>query len=226
MAWSESANAGAILPEQLAALRLRNRWSLAELSARTGLSRPYLSRLESGARQPSLGALLMLARAYETTMAALLDGGAPASAWPTVMRSNRAQIQKSNGLRYRSISSPGISAHLSALRVTVPHQRRQTSLSAHDGEELLYVLSGTLRLVLGSERYTLEPGDSAHFDSRIPHHVSAAGPADVEILLAAAPARTKAVEDAPLGSAAPRVAREPVKAAPLERPAVICPALE
>ena len=174
----------AIVPEQLARLRSQRGWSLAELAARTGLSRPYLSRLESGERQPSLGALITLARVYSTPLHSLVETQVSRTSSPVVLRGNRAQIQRSNGLRYRSISGGGL-GNINALHVTVPRRRPQPALSQHEGEELLYVLTGTLNLVFEKESYLLKPGDSAHFDSSLPHRLSANGSEDTEVLLIA-----------------------------------------
>ena len=139
-------------------LRVERGWTLAELSKLAGLSKPYLSRLESGQRQPSLAALLALARTYNTPLQSLLDTGTQAGASPVVIQGNRAQIQRGNGLRYRAISGGGALVNLSAVHVTVPRRRRQTALARHDGEELLYVLSGTLNLVFEHESHVLSPG--------------------------------------------------------------------
>src|SRR5580693_8872423 len=84
LAWTETKDGEVREPEQLARtsgtpiksdhsriaarlnrLRTERGWTLAELSRLTKLSKPYLSRLESGQRQPSLAALLALARTYE-----------------------------------------------------------------------------------------------------------------------------------------------------------------
>src|SRR5580704_8444325 len=174
-----------VLAARLGRLRIERGWTLADLSRLTGLSKPYLSRLESGQRQPSLAALLALARTYETPLQSLLESGALQGASPVVIQGNRAQIQRGNGLRYRAVSGGGAMVNLSAVHVTVPRRRRQTALARHDGEELLYVLSGSLNLVFEHEIHTLAPGDSAHFDAQVPHRLTAIGDRDAEVLVVA-----------------------------------------
>jgi transcriptional regulator with XRE-family HTH domain len=174
-----------LLAERLARLRIERGWTLAELAEQSGLSKPFLSRLESGARQPSLGALLTLGRIYQTPLHALLETGEPERIGPVVIRKSGASIQRSNGLRYRPISGSGALLNLNAMRVTVPRRRRHQALSHHEGEELLYVIDGELSLVFENERHTLRPGDAAHFDARLPHRLSASGDRDAEVLLVA-----------------------------------------
>src|SRR5215210_4015653 len=58
---------------RLRALRQERGWRLEDLEERTGLSKAYLSRLESGERQPSLGALFKVAQAYGVTFSSLFE---------------------------------------------------------------------------------------------------------------------------------------------------------
>jgi mannose-6-phosphate isomerase-like protein (cupin superfamily) len=46
------------------------------------------------------------------------------------------------------------------------------SLVRHNGHEFGYVLSGTLRVVVGFDEFILEPGDSITFPSSTPHRLS------------------------------------------------------
>ena len=71
------------------------------------------------------------------------------------------------------------------IRVTVPADRTGDEMYQHDGEEWLYVLSGTLRLALADQTQVLHPGDAAHFDARTPHRLSALDGHDAELILVA-----------------------------------------
>ena len=46
-------------------------------------------------------------------------------------------------------------------------------LSAHEGEEFIMVMKGTLEINYGKNTYVLEAGDSIYYDSIVPHHVHA-----------------------------------------------------
>jgi mannose-6-phosphate isomerase-like protein (cupin superfamily) len=56
------------------------------------------------------------------------------------------------------------------------------TLQTHEGYEWLYVLSGRVRLVLGSRDLVLEPGEVAEFDTRTPHWIGNPGPTPAEVL--------------------------------------------
>ena len=49
------------------------------------------------------------------------------------------------------------------------------ALVRHSGHEFGYVLSGTLRVVVGFDEFVLEPGDSITFPSSTPHRLSNEG---------------------------------------------------
>lgn len=174
---------------RLKELRLRRGWTLQELAARSGLSRAFLSRLESGNRQASIAAALTLSRVFDVSLASLFE--LPASEPPCVIvRAADASERSANGLKYVPLSQAGRPFNLQPLRVRVSPLRRGNEHFHHDGEEWVYVLSGRLRLSLAGRTYDLEPGDAAHFDSRQPHRLIARGQRDVEVLVVAGPVLT------------------------------------
>ena len=61
------------LGRRLRSLRKSRSWTLGELSQRVDISEAYLSRIESGDRQPSLAVLINLAQAYGTTLPELFQ---------------------------------------------------------------------------------------------------------------------------------------------------------
>ncbi|MCE1197324.1 MAG: cupin domain-containing protein [Marinilabiliales bacterium] len=48
------------------------------------------------------------------------------------------------------------------------------NLSAHEGEEFIYVLSGSVEIAYGQQKYLLSEGDSIYYDSVVSHHVHSA----------------------------------------------------
>lgn len=163
---------------RLRELRRRGRLTLEAAARRAGLSPAHLSRLETGARQPSLPMLLSLARIYGTSVSELL-GEVPPERDP-VIRGDRRDSVEADGWTYHTAGSPGRA--MQALRVQVPYGAQGELVRVHPGEEWLYVLSGKLRLTLGDAAHDLDPGDSAHFDSLTPHRIAAATRAGTELL--------------------------------------------
>ena len=169
---------------RLRELRLKRGWTLEELACRSGLSKAFLSRLESGGRQASIAAALTLAGIFNVSVASLFESQLE----PCVIVRGAEAVEKSiNGLKYAPLSNAGRFFNLQPIKVIVPVSRRGNEHYQHDGEEWVYVLSGALTLSLAGKTYDLAPGDAAHFDSRRPHRLIAKGKKDAEVLLVASP---------------------------------------
>jgi quercetin dioxygenase-like cupin family protein len=163
------------LGTRLRSLRNQKGWTLEQLSLSTNLSEPFLSRLESGRRQPSLAALMTLARAHSMPLASLLEEVPLVASPRVVIQAGSSFEHYANGLQYRVVSGNTPRGNLHAVHVTIPPKREHQDFYHHDGEEWLYVLSGDLRLIFEDGEHLLKPGDSAHFEARTPHRLAANG---------------------------------------------------
>jgi transcriptional regulator with XRE-family HTH domain len=158
---------------RLRRLRRRRELTLTAVAATTGISKSTLSRLEGGQRKPSLELLLPLAEAYRLPLDELV--GAPATGDPRI----RTRPRTRNGrLVYPLTQQPGAMA---VWKVVIPPERDRR-LRAHAGYEWLYVLAGRLRLILGEQDLTLQPGEVAEFDTSVPHWFGSADDEPVEVL--------------------------------------------
>jgi transcriptional regulator with XRE-family HTH domain len=166
----------AAVGQRLKALRLRRQTTLAELSASTGISVSTLSRLESGQRRPNLEQLLPLARAHGVPLDDLV--GAPATGDPRI---HIRPIQR-HGQTILPLSR-GVSG-MQAFKHVIPagSATNQPVTRVHEGHEWLYVLKGTLRLVLGERDLTIPAGEAVEFDTRTPHWFGRADTHSVEYL--------------------------------------------
>lgn len=160
---------------RLRALRQERDTTLAELSAATGVSVSTLSRLESGARRPTLELLLPLAKAHGVTLDELVD--APPTGDPRI---HLRPITRGSMTMIPLTRRPG---GVQAYKLILPAgSRREPELTTHDGYEWLYVLDGRLRAILGEHDLVLAPGEVVEFDTRLPHWFGPAGDGAVEFL--------------------------------------------
>ncbi|KIZ16248.1 helix-turn-helix domain-containing protein [Streptomyces natalensis] len=159
---------------RLKRLRTQRGVTLAALSEATGVSKSTLSRLESGQRRPSLELLLPIAQAHQVPLDELV--GAPEVGDPRV----RITPRTVNGTTVLPLSrQPG--PH-QTYKMVLPPTRKTPEPCTHEGYEWLYVISGTLRLVLADHDLTLEPGEAAEFETRLPHWFGTTGEGPVEVL--------------------------------------------
>jgi transcriptional regulator with XRE-family HTH domain len=162
---------------RLKRLRLHRDVTLADLAAQTGISASTLSRLEAGLRRPTLEQLLPLARAYGVTLDELVD--APPTGDPRI---NLRPVPCSDGSVILPLTRrPG---GIQAYKFVLPagSDRAEPDLRTHEGYDWVYVLNGTLRLVLGEHDLILRPGEAAEFDTRTPHWFGATSAGPVEYL--------------------------------------------
>jgi transcriptional regulator with XRE-family HTH domain len=158
-------------------LRLRRDITLTNLAEETGISASTLSRLEAGLRRPTLEQLLPLARAYGVTLDELVD--APPTGDPRI---NLRPIACSDGSTILPLTRrPG---GIQAYKFILPagDDDREPDLRTHEGYDWVYVLNGTLRLVLGEHNLILKPGEAAEFDTRTPHWFGSTSSGPVEYL--------------------------------------------
>ncbi|MBQ1036843.1 helix-turn-helix domain-containing protein [Micromonospora sp. C81] len=158
-------------------LRLRRDITLTDLAAETGISASTLSRLEAGLRRPTLEQLLPLARVHGVTLDELV--GAPPTGDPRI---NLRPITCSDGSVILPLTRRpgGIQAYKYVLPASADD--REPDLRTHEGHDWVYVLNGTLRLVLGEHNLVLTPGEAAEFDTRTPHWFGATSSGPVEFL--------------------------------------------
>ncbi|MFD6099622.1 helix-turn-helix domain-containing protein [Nocardiopsis flavescens] len=163
--------------ERLRRLRAGARLTLAGLSERTGITQSTLSRLETGRLHPTLGQLLPLSRVYRVPIDELVDAprvGDPRVHLHPVRRFGLTFVpltRRPGGVQaYKVVYPPAR---------TLPPPRQRT----HEGHEWFYVLTGTVRLVLGADQdLLLGAGEAVEFDTRVPHWIgnpAENGPAEV-----------------------------------------------
>ncbi len=147
--------------------------TLTDVAHRTGISKSTLSRLENGARKPSLELLLPLAQLYRVPLDDLV--GAPEVGDPRI----RLKPRRVNGRTVLPLTHPG---GIQAWKIVIPRSQSEPEPRTHDGYEWLYVLSGQMRLIQGDRDLVLEPGEAAEFDTRLPHWFGSTGDGPAEVL--------------------------------------------
>lgn len=163
------------LGDRLRRLRNDRAESLADVSAATGISASFLSLLEQGRTDVSLGRLLPLLDHFGLDLA---------DAVPQAASSGRGIVRRSERPILFS-PAEGIDVCLAAPdqhRAFVPlvvEYRRGSAMenwSEHDGDEFVFVLEGSLVVEFATDPdpLTLDEGDSISFRGRKAHRLSPA----------------------------------------------------
>lgn len=157
-----------LLADHLKSVRTNRGFSLQDLSAKTGVSRATLSRIENAEVSPTAETLGRLASAFSLPLSQLLaplEPGFP----PAVRRENQSVwTDQSNGFTRRAVSPPSGQLKLEMIEAEIePHQRISydgPSIPGH--EHHLFLLAGALALTVDDVRYELRPGDCLRYHLR------------------------------------------------------------
>jgi transcriptional regulator with XRE-family HTH domain len=154
-------------------LRVQSGMTLEQLAAGSGLTRSYLSKIERGLANPSIASALTIAGALGVTVERLF-GENPRHEAVDIVRA--AQGTAGDPASYLSLVAglnPGRGMRAFVVRPVLKNSGRNAVMSHHEGEEILYVLSGEIELKIGKRLEVLRKGDCIHFDSTIPHKLTA-----------------------------------------------------
>jgi transcriptional regulator with XRE-family HTH domain len=163
---------------RIRAIREEKGGSLEHLSKLTGFDVAFLAGIEKGEIQPQLGSLIKLSKALDSAFGRLVSG--PGDKLYSITRKSErraaarstSQTGKKHLYSYKSLAPDVKGRHMEALVVQLL-AATEKEMSVHDGEEFVFVLSGTVLLEIGAERFELEPGDSAYYLATTPHLISA-----------------------------------------------------
>jgi transcriptional regulator with XRE-family HTH domain len=150
-------------------------WTLQQLSERSGVSVPTISRAERGQLALGYENFAALGHALKMDMNAMFAGeGVKTSALqsPVVTRAGQGVVYRGLSFAYEFLGTTATGKRMSPVVGTV-HARRiegPEDFARHDGEEFAYVLSGTIEVHFETgEVLRLGRGDSLYFDSHIGH---------------------------------------------------------
>ena len=170
---TQESDVDALIRQRIRSLRLARGWSLENLASRCELSQSTLSRLETGHRRIALDQLVPIARAFGTTLDALVE---TADDQDVVIR---PQPGHSQGLTTWVLSTgDGLNGKTVAKMRITPDRPQQ--LGVHPGRDWFTVLAGIARLELGERTILVHPGEVAEFSTMVPHAICAhEGPVEI-----------------------------------------------
>jgi transcriptional regulator with XRE-family HTH domain len=164
--------------DRLRQLRAARGLSLEQLAKKARLTKGFLSLIERGMKAPSISSLLRLSEVYGLSIGALLDGSKPDEpAYSLVRRDARKKFAREGslyGYRYEALAFRKKRKRMEPFIVSPP-LRVPRPFFEHEGDEMVYVLSGQVEIQLGSEKIRLTPGDCIYFDAQTPHRSRSIG---------------------------------------------------
>lgn len=163
---------------KLRALRQQKKLSLKQLSERSGVSAAAIHKIERGNMVPTIATLMRLAASLNRTVSYFVaeDGDRERPAVLVRSTARPPVFTSKQGLTLRSISGPyGRFFVAGAIANLEPGATSGSRPMEHLGEELVYVLDGSLRFTVDGEEFPVRRGDSLHFRTDRPHRWANAG---------------------------------------------------
>lgn len=168
-------------------IRKTRKWTLKELSDRTGLAISTISKMERGEISLTYDRFMRLAQGLGLDVGELFDAEAEGFAHGTitVTRAGEAPIHRSATYDYDMLASDVSGKHMVPMvgRIKAHSFAAFEDFISHPGEEFIYVLAGEVTVFLkGRDAITLGRGDSIYFDSGIGHAYVSVGDQDAMVL--------------------------------------------
>ena len=181
-----------IVGHKIKGIRESKNLSIEEISERSGLSAEQILSIENDQNLPSLGPLIKIARALGVRLGTFMDDN---DALGSVVcraedRERESSISFSNDatdarkhMEYHPLAQQKAGRHMEPFVIDInPEETPDFQLSAHEGEEFIYVMDGEVEIVYGKDTYNLKEGDSIFYDSIVKHHVHGAPGKSAKIL--------------------------------------------
>jgi transcriptional regulator with XRE-family HTH domain len=172
------------LGDKLRAVRKERGLTLQQVAAAAGLSKAFVSQIESGTANPSLASLKRVGNALSIPLASLFErdgnGAEPPAAAPdpadevrVVRRDRRKRLVWPGRSTPSYLLTPDLRGRLEVLLDVmepgqIPEEHDDRGMT-HEGEEFGLILEGRYEITVGGRVLVLEEGDTITFPSRLPH---------------------------------------------------------
>ena len=170
--------AGAVRARRLAAgLTMR------ELAARAGMSQPFLSNLENSRAMPSIATLYKIANALGVSPREFLPDARSRAQLVRHGEGATGPVSDEPGSATTRVVSGAPGRLVDAHTYVAPPGAPMGDWFEHDGEDLLYVVRGALRVELGDgQTFDLEARDVLWYEGSVPHRWTQIGDETTELL--------------------------------------------
>lgn len=168
------------IAERIRGLRDIMDYTVEDMAAATGIDAESYMEYESGSRDFSFTFLYKCAEKFGVDIVELLTGEAPKLDFYSVVRRDEGlDIKRDHGFVYKHMAYRFRDKTVEPFVVTAPYsaaaQKEPIELSFHEGQEMDYILSGSLLVQFEDHQEVLHEGDLVYYDSGRAHGMIATG---------------------------------------------------
>ena len=158
-------------------LRLAKKLTLQSVAAETGFSAALLSQIENDNVSPPIATLSRLAKFFDVRITRFFADAKEEPRFSIVRAGERPVVPEGiseegsgQGYLYQSLSSRQ-RKKMAPFMVTVTGNARKADRHSHEGEEFIFIRSGSANFQLEDQTFTLHQGDALYFDASHGHRL-------------------------------------------------------
>ena len=182
-----------IVGKKLKAIRLKNDLTIQDLANASTVSSNMISRIERGLTIPSVEILMKLSRVFDKSINYFVEEVKTTHEVVFSSAGNRAKTVYDDveNMHTESFTSGLRDPQFTSFYCTVKKGGTSGVRNMyHPGDELIYVLEGSIRVSIADEIHTLTGGDSLSFKSHLPHRWDNIGDDDAKVIWTLSPFTT------------------------------------
>lgn len=158
-----------------------------EMAQITGMSEKEYLEFETGSKDFSVTFLYNCAEKFGVDVTEILTGATPKLSSYSIVRAGHGVItERRHMFTYEHLANNFKNRTSEPFLVTAPYvkgsEEKPIPLSSHVGQEMDYIISGSLKLVVNGKEEVLNVGDTAYYDSAQPHGMIAVGGEDCKFI--------------------------------------------
>jgi len=161
--------------------------TLDALTMRTGLSPGYLSKIERGVSSPPIATLSRIASALGVNLSEFFrdfDKTVDISIVPPSERKTLTKDGEAFGYHYETLAHKRQNKLMEPFFITLTPHCQDDRMFVHKGEEILYLIKGSIEMKYGNDSYTVNTvGTCIYIDASIPHRANCVGDIEAQLLV-------------------------------------------
>lgn len=168
------------IAERLKGIREMENMKPAEMAKACGITVDEYERFENGTKDFPFSVLYNCAKLLNIDLTELVDGENPTLSGYSIVRAGHGMpIRRRESFEYIHVAEYMKNRIADPFVVTAPYsteaQNKPIPVAAHKGQELDFILQGSLKCVIGDKTEILHAGDCLYYDSSVPHGMIATG---------------------------------------------------
>lgn len=172
--------------QRIKQLRLARNLTQQVLAEMAGVTKGYLSKIENSSTSPPISTLVNITQALGLRLSTFFSSEDVRTSITLVKATDRRTVARSGsnfGYSYEPLAQNFPNRQMEPYIVTLPVNPEKKTIFQHKGQEMLYVMQGTMKFFYDDQAYIAEEGDCLYFDAIVPHYAVCAGNEEVRCLM-------------------------------------------